>query len=161
MARPEARTVGDFKIRPANPDDIAEIARLDHACPEAAHWSRDSYSQSLGRKEFLCLVCERDGVITGFLLARQCADEAEILNLAVSAQARHEGHGSALLRAAWDQFQQSRIARIFLEARGSNAGAIAFYSKHGFTVTGKRASYYRDPVEDAICMTKILPVPPQ
>jgi ribosomal-protein-alanine acetyltransferase len=156
VARPPERADGDAKIRHAKSDDVAAIAELDRTCPEAAHWSRESYEQSIGRKEFLFLLCERDATITGFLLARQFADEAEILNLAVSAPSRRKGNGGALLQKALQEFQASRISRVFLEARISNSTAISFYRKHGFAVTGKRVSYYRDPVEDAICMTKML-----
>ena len=146
----------ELKIRHAKPDDVAAIAELDRTCPEAAHWSPESYAQSIGRKEFLFLLCELNAAVTGFLLARQFADEAELLNLAVSAQSRRKGHGSALVRKALQEFQASGIARVFLEARISNSTAISFYRKHGFAVTGKRALYYREPVEDAICMTKTL-----
>jgi ribosomal protein S18 acetylase RimI-like enzyme len=43
-----------------------------------------------------------------------------------------------------------------MEVRESNAGAIAFYQKQGFSKSGRRPGYYRDPVEAAILMEKKL-----
>ena len=40
--------------------------------------------------------------------------------------------------------------------RESNAPAIAFYTRLGFEMFGRRPVYYRDPVEAALCMKKKL-----
>jgi ribosomal-protein-alanine N-acetyltransferase len=39
-----------------------------------------------------------------------------------------------------------------LEVRAGGAGAIALYEGLGFTVTGRRRGYYREPAEDALLM---------
>ena len=84
------------------------------------------------------------------------AEEAEILNLAVVLAKRRKGEGGALLKAAMDEFQARHVSRVFLEVRESNEGGIAFYERHGFLKTGRRASYYRNPEEAAIVMEKKL-----
>jgi len=104
----------------------------------------------------LAFVAELDSSISGFIVARQVADEAEILNIAVKPQARCAGHGSALLLAVLQALKHQPVARIFLEVRESNALAIAFYRKHGFVPIARRKSYYSDPQEDALLMEKKL-----
>jgi ribosomal protein S18 acetylase RimI-like enzyme len=41
---------------------------------------------------------------------------------------------------------------IALEVRAASAGAIALYATLGFTQTGRRPRYYRDPEDDAVVM---------
>ena len=45
------------------------------------------------------------------------------------------------------------IRTVTLEVRASNGAAQALYSKYGFTVQGRRKSYYTDNLEDALIMT--------
>ena len=39
-----------------------------------------------------------------------------------------------------------------MEVRESNEAAYQFYLKNGFEEYGRRAKYYKDPIEDAILM---------
>ncbi len=55
-----------------------------------------------------------------------------------------------------DEFRVRHVSRLFLEVRESNKGGIAFYEKHGFLKTGRRAGYYHHPDEAAIVMEKKL-----
>jgi ribosomal-protein-alanine N-acetyltransferase len=45
---------------------------------------------------------------------------------------------------------------VFLEVRESNGGARALYASRGFEVAGRRAKYYRKPVEDALVLRREL-----
>ena len=71
------------------------------------------------------------------------ADQAEILNLAVRLESRRQGDAASLLAAALQEFRRQHAARVFLEVRQSNAGAIAFYSENGFVINSRRKGYYR------------------
>ena len=129
-------------IRPATVVDLAAIAAIQRAAPEAAQWDCSDYLQHL------CLVADRDGVVAGFFVGRQTAPgEHEILNLAVHVEHRRSGIGRELLRAAMGAQQA-----WFLEVRESNRTAIAFYTASGFEVSGRREKYYREPAEAAIVM---------
>jgi ribosomal protein S18 acetylase RimI-like enzyme len=44
-------------------------------------------------------------------------------------------------------------ARTYLEVRTSNEPAITLYMRRGFTECGRRARYYRDPVEDGVLLS--------
>ena len=45
-----------------------------------------------------------------------------------------------------------RGARVTLEVRMSNRGAITMYERFGFTAEGHRRRYYQDNGEDALIM---------
>jgi ribosomal-protein-alanine N-acetyltransferase len=86
----------------------------------------------------------------GFLIAQQIAPEWELENIVVSAAARRTGLGTRLLSALLDAARETNSAAVFLEVRESNAAARALYEKLGFRETGRRKSYYANPLEDAI-----------
>jgi tRNA threonylcarbamoyladenosine biosynthesis protein TsaB len=143
-------------VRVFRPEDAAAAIAVLKESLEAANWSEKSYVESLGWRGAVALASEFEGRVTGFIIGRQIAGDGEILNLAVIPERRRQGEGRALLTAALDEFRARRTGRIFLEVRESNQAAIAFYAKHGFAETGRRAGYYQDPAEAAILMEKKL-----
>jgi ribosomal-protein-alanine N-acetyltransferase len=48
------------------------------------------------------------------------------------------------------------VRRVFLEVRESNAGARSFYARLEFAEAGRRRNYYRDPMEDALLLSRTL-----
>jgi len=150
----KAIAVSALKIRDFLPSDTVGISEILRDSAEAAQWPPESYAKLAASLGGVFLVCEAHAQIIGFLAARQVADEAEILNVAVHPDFRRKGVASALLLAALDKFRQSAIARVFLELRESNLPARALYDRHRFISFGRRKSYYRDPAEDALCMQK-------
>ena len=92
----------------------------------------------------------------GFIIARAAADEGEIIRFAVRKDMRRQGMGKALLTAALADLAGRGAARVFLEVRVSNRAAVALYKKNGFRLTGVRRKYYKNPREDALCMSKEL-----
>jgi [ribosomal protein S18]-alanine N-acetyltransferase len=151
------RAIPTWNIRPFRPSDASALAKILDNAAEAAQWPLESYERMTHLPGALALVCETGIGVTGFLIARQVADEAEVLNIAVLAESRRKGQASALLTAALDQFRNSGVLRVFLEVRESNQPAITFYSKQGFISSGRRKAYYRNPVEDALCMELKFP----
>jgi len=142
-----AATIRVFRV-----DDVQAVAAIGRLTPEAANWTEEGYQEALSWLEVVALVCEYDRRIAGFIIGRQAADQAEILNLAVARSARRKGQGGALVKAALDEFRMRRVSRVFLEVRESNETGIAFYEKQGFSRTSRRPGYYRDPDEAAIVM---------
>ena len=148
----DSQTAPTWNIRSFRPNDVKSLSKILQNAAEAAQWPLESYERLASLPGAVALVCEAENGLTGFLIARQVADEAEVLNLAVLTEARRKGQASALLAAAFDRFRRSGVTRVFLEVRQSNQPAIAFYRKHGFIPSGRRKAYYRDPVEDALCL---------
>jgi ribosomal-protein-alanine N-acetyltransferase len=145
-------------IRAFRPSDAAALTSILRDSPEAANWTQASYREWMNSPGAVAFVSEVDGRATGFIIGRQVADQAEVLNLAVAPLARRKGQGGALLKAALEEFRTRGASRVFLEVRESNVSARAFYGKHGFSQTGKRLNYYRKPDEAAIVMEMKLAV---
>lgn len=123
-------------------EDAEAVERVQRASPEAAQWAVE---EGHGRE---VLVAEVDGEVVGFSVWQAAAEgEVELLNLAVAEKARRQGVGRALVEAMTGK-------RIWLEVRVSNERAIRFYESLGFVRRGLRRNYYRDPVEDAVVMSR-------
>jgi ribosomal-protein-alanine N-acetyltransferase len=152
MAADAQRQHSEATIRAFRPADAAAVTGIVVEASEAANWTRESYIEALTWPGIVAMVHEDEGKVTGFIIGRWAADEGEILNLAVKRARRRRGEGGVLLKAALDEFRLRGVRRAFLEVRESNEAGIAFYDKHGFSKTGRRAGYYRDRDEAAIVM---------
>jgi [ribosomal protein S18]-alanine N-acetyltransferase len=84
------------------------------------------------------------------LVARHLAPEWELENIVVAPSARRQGLGNRLLNALLAAARETHSASVFLEVRESNSAARTLYEKAGFKQTGRRKSYYTDPLEDAV-----------
>jgi ribosomal-protein-alanine N-acetyltransferase len=141
-------------IRPGRPCDLAEVAAIQAASPEAAHWEAADYLQYDFR------VCVHDGRIAGFLVARRvAADESELLNLVVAPEFRRKGLARALLRELLTASATPGQAKacptessLYLEVRESNQAARNLYKSMGFQEVNVRLEYYQAPPEAAIVM---------
>ena len=129
-------------VRAARPADLAAIAAIQAASPEAAHWDPADYLNHD------CRVWEVNQRVAGFLVTRQVAPgEHEILNLAVDPAERRTGIARRLLA---DALVDAKAC--FLEVRASNQAAIRLYESAGFAFAGRRSGYYQEPAEEAIVM---------
>src|SRR6266853_2021134 len=125
-----------MKIRAATGDDLAAIAAIQAASPEASQWDPAGYL------DYDCLVAIEDNRVTGFLVPRQTAPgEREILKIAVELSARRRGVARRLLVA---ELERAR-GQWFLEVRESNLAAFNLYKACGFQEAGRRPSYYHNP----------------
>jgi ribosomal-protein-alanine N-acetyltransferase len=152
MAAEPLRERAEATIRAFHEADAEAVTTILRGVAEAAHWTAESFREALNWAGTVAFVSESDGEVTGFMIGRQVADEAEILNLAVKAAHRDRGQGGALLMSALAEFRSRGVSRVFLEVRESNETGIAFYEKRGFFKMGLRVGYYRDPEEAAIVM---------
>jgi ribosomal-protein-alanine N-acetyltransferase len=137
------------------PAEAGLVARLFSEAAEAAHWSAQELVQ-LETSGIRVWVAIEENCMAGAVAAREAADEAEILNLAVAPAWRGRGIGRRLMETALEAVVSSGVRRVFLEVRESNARARAFYSGMGFAESGRRPGYYRHPVEDALVLSRTL-----
>jgi [ribosomal protein S18]-alanine N-acetyltransferase len=142
-------------LRLATFEDIAEIEALDGTC-RLNPWGPEIYKGLILNDscEVLVYVPERD--VVGFCASRMARPELEILKIAVHPTRQGEGIGTVLLHRALESATGQGCSECYLEVRWNNQRAIAFYEKEGFAMVGLRRKYYRDPVEDARVMRKIL-----
>jgi ribosomal-protein-alanine N-acetyltransferase len=131
--------------------DLELVLAIQAASPQIAQWSAADYNL-VDRAGTSGWVAESDGRVVGFLIARYVLEEIEILNLAVHPDFRRCGAGSLLLSEALDRFSRKAATKVFLEVRESNVAATSFYSRHNFTVAGRRPRYYAAPPEDALML---------
>ena len=98
---------------------------------------------------------DESGALLGYTLFWHVVDEVQLLNVAVAIPARRRGIGRALMADLVDYARAHQVARILLEVRAGNQGAIALYEQLGFTRFNVRERYYADD-EDAIEMMLVL-----
>jgi ribosomal-protein-alanine N-acetyltransferase len=79
-------------------------------------------------------------------------DQSELGNVAVDEEARGRGIGGALVDAVVRRVRERGAQELFLEVRESNVGAQSVYLERGFSMIGRRRSYYSSPTEDALIM---------
>jgi ribosomal-protein-alanine acetyltransferase len=149
-----------IRIRRLTPGDASAILAIQTLCPELAPWSgRDYEAMTDGNAagwvaEVVAGAAKNDAVrpgsVAGFITARVASDEIEILNLGIAPDARRHGIATALLKAAMAWGTENHAQKAFLEVRVSNSAAIQFYERAGFQTAGRRAKYYRSPIEDAL-----------
>ncbi len=132
-----------MSVRRGSEEDLAAVAGIQAASPEAAQWNPRDYLQY----DFAVALCEDR--VAGFIVARQLAEgESEILNLAVDPAWRRCGIGRQLVA----EIRLRHPGMLFLEVRESNLEARRFYESIQFQLVNIRPQYYDNPREGAIVM---------
>lgn len=135
-------------IRIAVADDEERLAVLDRATwstlhavsPRPAPPYRPFFDERHLPEDYL--VAEAGGRLVGYVrIARPTplASNAHVLQiqgLAVAEEARGQGLGRALIRAAVEEARERGARRLSLRVLGHNAPARALYESEGFTVEG-------------------------
>ncbi|HXQ46981.1 MAG TPA: GNAT family N-acetyltransferase, partial [Caulobacteraceae bacterium] len=124
----------------ATPADAAAMAAA-HAESFEESWSAHDIAAVLaGPGAFGFMVRAAGAAVAAFALARVAADEAELLTLAVTPDARRRGAGAALVEAVAGAASAAGAGRLFLEVAADNEAALALYRGAGFTLVGQRAA---------------------
>ena len=74
--------------------------------------------------------------------------QADLMNLAVSPDARRKGIAQALLKALMARLYDRGARSLTLDARVGNVPALSLYERLGFQVVGRRKNYYEKPQPD-------------
>lgn len=142
-----------FAVVPFAARHVPEAVRLERLC-FSDPWSEAAFAGSLASPAAHFVAAERRGVLLGYAGMSYANDEGYIDNVAVFPAARRQGVARTLLRALDAFAREHRLAFLSLEARVSNAAAIALYASEGFVPQGVRPRFYTRPAEDAEIMTK-------
>ena len=153
--RAEKERKAVVSIRQMKVEDAAAIAEMEHQTFSDA-WSEKAILDTLRNPKTICLVAEKIGKIVGYCIVYTADDEADIARIAVLKESRRFGVASELIHALDVICWENQIQIIMLDVRVSNDGARAFYEKHGFTQDGIRENYYKNPIEDAILMSRAV-----
>lgn len=143
------------EIRRMVMEDGAAIAELEYSLFRDA-WSEKSILETVKQPGAICLTAEKAGRTAGYLLAYTAAGEAEIARIGVVKELQRQGVGRELIKTLETIGKQSGIKRILLDVRCKNKAARALYEREGFTEDGIRKSFYSNPEEDAVLMSKVV-----
>ena len=131
----------------ARPADAAAIAAL-HAASFQRGWGEDEVYRLLVEKNVVAHCAKTQGVtgrsMTGFILSRLAAGEAEILSIAIAAKQRGRGLSRPLLDLNLRRLAGLGARTVFLEVDENNKPARALYRRAGFADVGRRNSYYQN-----------------
>ncbi len=152
-------------IRLATCQHVRDLIRIGSESATSPRWSDTQYAAlfegEVTRASTLVLVAETKRSVpeggrevVGFLIAGYLAPEWELENIVVAREARGLGIGTQLLEKFLDRARNAGGESAFLEVRESNIAARRLYEKLGFQQSGRRKSYYLNPMEDAILYAK-------
>ena len=119
-------------------------------------WSYDVLEEELECDNSYVIVAKvGENTIVGFAGLKVILDEADIMNIVVKKDFRHNGIGSVLLENLINHSKDLNLKTITLEVNENNLSAIRLYDKFSFDKLGIRKNYY-DGKSDAIIMSKKL-----
>jgi [ribosomal protein S18]-alanine N-acetyltransferase len=134
-----------IRIAPGTVDDIAAIMPVMEAAFHPAFgeaWTASQCRNMLALPGSWLLVGHaQDGPIA-FALLRTIFDACELMMIAVHPKAQSNGTGSALFDQITARCRAEQVRQLHIEVRADNP-AVAFYSKKGCTLAGRRNDYYK------------------
>lgn len=155
------RTTMTLCVERLSRERLAEVVALEAASqPHSSGSSAQLDDAFEDERASFWGVCE-EGSLLGYALLYRLPFEAELQAISVAPRARRRGIARALLERLCDEARGWRSERLLLEVREFNQAARALYEQAGFTLDGRRRSYYRGaggPGEDALLMSKVLEV---
>ena len=156
------QTHAGFRVTQMSEHDLLEVVEIEQLCG-LSQWGWEAYHTELAKDEAIMLVALADATellngrrLAGYIAARLGAGEVHVNNIGVREEARRLGLGRVLLGLALELATGRGAREAVLEVRVGNRVAQALYRRLGFDIVGERRRYYREPVEDALIMTKAL-----
>ena len=136
----------------ADLDGVLEIEEQSFFRPTTRDW----YESELQRPDvcFIFVVRTPEHRVAGFCAFWKVVDQVHINNLAVRPELRGRGLGGFLLSRVLDEAARLGAPNATLEVRRSNAAARRLYERAGFELAGVRTSYYTNPIEDALILSR-------
>jgi len=124
------------KIRAYAPADEAAVVALWEACGLTRPWNdpRKDIRRKLAVRPDLFLVGELGGEVIGTAMAGYEGHRGWINYLAIAPAHQRKGLARSLMDEAERLLRESGCPKINLQIRTSNAGAIEFYRRLGFSV---------------------------
>jgi [ribosomal protein S18]-alanine N-acetyltransferase len=166
---------GEVRIREFRSSDFHKLWEIDQKCfPRGISYSQVELLSYIRRPKSFTLVAEqvadlgknggdaKDGkspATVGFIVAEAGPRQAgHVITIDVLAEARRARLGSRLLLAAENRLRDLGCTGVFLETAVDNAGAVAFYKRHGYLLIRTIPRYYATGV-DAFVLKKDLLLP--
>lgn len=142
-------------IRRMTAADVSFAAEIEKKC--FVHpWSEQSIESEMSKENSVFLMAFEGENPMGYVGLDVVFDEGYMGNLAVLSQYRRNGVGRALMNELISECSKLDLAFVTLEVRVSNTPAVNLYKSMGFDEVGRRKNYYKEPLEDALLLTKFF-----
>ncbi len=131
------------KIVQSAPTDAVALARV-HSTAFERPWSNEEFTNLLSAAG-VCgwhVTQAPNNSLSGFVLTRRAADEAEILTLVIEPSFRRLGLARSLVQQALKDLADNAVAAVLLEVAADNHAALSLYKALGFAEVGRRKDYY-------------------
>jgi [ribosomal protein S18]-alanine N-acetyltransferase len=135
-------------VSPAGTPDAEQLALL-HATAFRRGWSAEEFERLLIESNVVADRAVSSARLTGFVISRLAADQAEILSIAVAAGHRGRGLARKLLDVHLRRLAGYGVNSVFLEVDERNVPACRLYAGLGFREVGRRDSYYAEAGKEA------------
>ncbi len=135
-----------FSLRPVSEDDLEALVKID-AINSPEPWTLTHFKEELKKPYSKTLVLtddETDTQVIGFITYWVQVEGVSLLNISVHPDWKNLGFGQKLMRAMINEAVRDEIAKIALEVRESNLGAIRLYERSGFKKTHERKNFYHN-----------------
>ncbi len=143
-----------FHIRWMIRKDMEEVLANEQASFDDP-WTEDDFLRALRQRNVIGMVpvVEPAGEpVVGYMIYALEKTHLELLNFAVGPAYRRRGAGAAMVNKLKSKLSSHRRAKMGLDCRESNIGALLFFKSQGFIASQVLRGYYDDTGEDAIRM---------
>lgn len=135
-------------VSTAGTQDAEQLAAL-HAASFRRGWSAEEFERLLIEPNVVADRAVSGTRLTGFVISRMAADQAEILSIAIAAPHRGRGLARKLLDVHLGRLAAYGTSSVFLEVDERNTPACRLYAGLRFREVGRRESYYVDASKGA------------
>ncbi len=143
-------------LRPASPDDLEAIYRVEIACFRERRFRKDHVDWILRNERAKTFVVDSgNGRLDGAIMLLFEGQFCRVLSVATMPEYRRHGLGTEMMRAAEEEARNRNCSRVRLEVSTQNYGAIEFYRGLGYKTDGVLYGYYSWG-EDAYSMVRSL-----
>jgi ribosomal-protein-alanine N-acetyltransferase len=126
------------KIRELTSENTPVLISLSSET-SAKNWKSSDFDYFLNSKNGYSIGFFEEEQLCGYLIVLKIQEEADIINLAIHPNYRHQGIATQLLS---QMLLDLNAKKIFLEVDTENTSAINLYKKFHFITLGIRKKYY-------------------
>ncbi|NIO37325.1 GNAT family N-acetyltransferase [Candidatus Bathyarchaeota archaeon] len=153
----------DTIVRGYCSEDLGAIKEIlsDYPSPTGRLWSNKlverMITDALEEQPDGVFVAEKSGKVVGFAIVfhREWFNIAYLDYIQVKTKWMDKGIGHKLIESCIDWAKEADARIIYTETGEDNEGAIKFYQRHGFKITGSIPDYYKNDLDAVIMVRKL------
>lgn len=143
-----------WELQPLRWWHLDEVLIIENDLFGSTAWSREQFYAELATPgRWLRVARDPDGTL-GYVDVAVNGRDADLMTIAVAADAQGRGIGAGMLDAALAHARQAGAHHLLLEVRADNP-ARTLYASRGFAVLDVRRGYYGEGI-DAVVMRRML-----